>query len=314
MTDRGVINLGPWLVLAMQLPSQPGYTRVKIWRRLREAGAVSLASGAHLLPDEQRHRDIFADALRDIVAGGGQATIVSGAIVDGSEDPEALFRSARTADFENWAGDAQSLLSSELKAASVTRMRRRLDAILTIEFVSTGWRNRAEEIMQSLLDASLRHPDVSRADPGHAYRVKELHGRTWVTRRGLGIDRIASAWLIRRFIDPRPHFRFVDPERYAHQQRELRFDMAEGEFTHEGDNCSFETLLSRSGIVADQGLIEIGRIIHQLDIDDGKYDCPGAPAFLEAIGTICGLHAEDDRRLAAGSDLLDDIYGNASSK
>lgn len=296
----------------MQLPSQPAYTRVKIWRRLREAGAVSLASGAHLLPDEPRHRETFAAALREVVAGGGQATIVSGAIVNGSEDPEALFRSARTADFERWAEDANQLLTGEVKAPSMARMRRRLDAILAIEFVDTGWRDRAAEIMQSVLDASLRHPDVSRADPGHAYRVKELHGRTWVTRRGLGIDRIASAWLIRRFIDPRPHFRFVDPERYLHQQRELRFDMAEGEFTHEGGNCSFETLLSYSGIAADHGLIEIGKIIHQLDIEDGKYDCPGTPAFSDAIGRICSLHSEDEQRLAAGSALLDGMYEAAA--
>ena len=299
---------GDWLALAMQLPSQPAYARVKMWRRLRDAGAISIAGGIHLLPNEPRHRSMFDAALHDAIACGGQATILSGQVIAGSEEPLALFRSARTADYETWIADAGRLMAADVKAADVVRLRRRLDRIRSIDYFESDGFARADETMRALVEASYRHPSVARADPGSAFRVKQLHGRIWVTRRQMGIDRIASAWLIRRFIDPRPRFRFVDPDRYTHQKRELRFDMADGEFTHEGDNCSFETLLRHTDIAADHGLEEIARIIHQLDIEDGLYDHRRAADFAAAIARICSDCERDEERLDAGSEVLDDLH------
>lgn len=290
------------------MPAQPAYPRVKIWRQLREAGALSIAGGAHLLPDIPRCRATFQSAVQDSVVGGGQAVLLSGSVIDGAQDPEALFRSARTADYEQWIQDVDAMIASEVRAADVTRMKRRLDQVRASEFVETGLFKRASDQLKALVAASHRHPDVGRATPGQAFRSRELHGRVWVTRRSMGIDRIASAWLIQRFIDPRPRFRFVDPDRYVHTRRELRFDMAEGEFTHEGDNCSFETLLARANVEMDPGLSEIAMIVHQLDFDDGKFDRARAPNLAERLAILCTDKAADEDRLEQGAALFDVLH------
>jgi hypothetical protein len=298
-----------WLILSMQMPAQPAYPRVKIWRQLREAGALSIAGGAHLLPDTSQTRATFQSAVKKAIAGGGQAVLLSGSVVDGAQDLEALFRSARTADYEEWIRDVDALIVSEVRATDVTRMRRRLDQVRASEFIETGLFKRASDLLKALVASSQRHPDVGRATPGQAFRSRELHGRVWVTRRSMGIDRIASAWLIQRFIDPRPRFRFVDPDRYVHARRELRFDMADGEFTHEGGNCSFETLLARANVEMDTGLSEIAMLVHKLDIEDDKFDPPATEEFAEAIATICAESNTDEERLQSGSELLDALHG-----
>lgn len=301
-------NRRDWLILSMQMPAQPAYPRVKIWRQLREAGALSIAGGAHLLPDVPRCRATFQSAIQAAIAGGGQAVLLAGSVIDGARDPEALFRSARMADYQEWIRDARALIASQVRAADVTRMKRRLDRVRAAEFVETGLFKRASEQMKALVAASHRHPDVGRSTPGQAFRSRELHGRVWVTRRSMGIDRIASAWLIQRFIDPRPRFRFVDPDRYTHSHRELRFDMADGEFTHEGGDCSFETLLVRADVAIDAGLSEIAMIVHQLDLEDRKFDRPGAGAFADTIAAICAENEKDGDRLHKGSERLDALY------
>jgi hypothetical protein len=297
-----------WLVLATQLPAHPAYLRVKIWRRLRDAGAVSLANGVHILPDEPRHRMTLEAVIAAVIGGGGQASLLSGTLLGGSEDPSALFRAARDADYLGWIEEADRLAASDVKSVDVARMQRRLDHIRAIDHIGTGVGEDVEARMAMLIAASGRHPDVRRAEPGQPFRAVELHGRTWVTRRGVGVDRIASAWLIRRFIDPRPRFRFVDPQRYVPQRRELRFDMAEGEFTHEQDRCSFETLIHRAGMVPDQALEEIAQIIHQLDMGDGKYRHSGSVALASEMAEICAESERDEKRLEAGFASLDRLH------
>jgi hypothetical protein len=135
----------------------------------------------------------------------------------------------------------------------------------------------------------------------------DLMGRSWVTRRGIQVDRIASAWLIRRFIDPNARLRFVDPQTEAIRPGELRFDMAGGEFSHEGDRCTFETLLARSG-VRDATLARVAEIVHEIDIKDGKFGRPEARGVEQVLLGIQAAYADDLGRLERGSALLDDLY------
>ncbi len=137
--------------------------------------------------------------------------------------------------------------------------------------------------------------------------MKELHARTWVTRTGIHVDRIASAWLIRRFVDPQARFKFVDPKSYAHKQGELRFDMFDGEYTHEGELCTFEVLLQRFEL-ADAGLKPIAEVIHDVDLKDEKYARPETAGLAQVINAICMAHRQDDERLRRGSALFDDLY------
>ena len=136
-------------------------------------------------------------------------------------------------------------------------------------------------------------------------------GSTWVTRQGVFIDRIASAWLIRRFIDPDAEFKFVPPRGYKTMPGELRFDMYQGEFTHVGDRCTFETLLTRFDL-DDPALAAIGEIVHDIDCKDEKFgraEAAGVRAVIEGIA----LATQDDlERVERGSMVFDGLYGQLS--
>src|SRR5262249_7751753 len=136
--------------------------------------------------------------------------------------------------------------------------------------------------------------------------LADLQGRTWVTRQGVHVDRIACAWLIRRFIDPGARFKFVPPRGYVPEPGELRFDMFAAEFTHEGERCSFEVLLGRCGIEA-PGLREIGEIVHDIDLKDAKFGREEAAGLRMLITGICADTGDDEERLARGGQLFDDL-------
>jgi hypothetical protein len=139
-----------------------------------------------------------------------------------------------------------------------------------------------------------------------------FRGRTWATRRGVQIDRIASAWLIRRFIDPRARFRFVDPKERP-LTGELRFDMPGGDFSHEGDRCTFETLIARAGL-EDASLAEIAQIVHDIDLKDGKFARPEAPGLERLLIGLILSSPRDEARLERGSALFDQLYRSFQKK
>jgi hypothetical protein len=138
-------------------------------------------------------------------------------------------------------------------------------------------------------------------------------GATWVTRTGVHVDRIASAWLIRRFIDPRAQFKFVPAKGYLPGDGELRFDMFEAEFTHIGDRCTFEVLVERMGL-RDPALVAIGEIIHDLDLRDDKFGREETAGVRSTIDGICTIARDDDQRIAAASPMLDGLYSHFSLK
>ena len=140
-----------------------------------------------------------------------------------------------------------------------------------------------------------------------------LRDRIWVTRQGVQVDRIASAWLIRRFIDPGARFKFVPGTGYEAEPGELRFDMFEGEFTHRGDRCTFEVLLSHAGLT-DPALGAIGEIIHDIDLKDGKYGREETAGVRSLIAGITASGGGDDQRLERGMALLDDLHRSFGGK
>ncbi|MGH7673887.1 MAG: chromate resistance protein ChrB domain-containing protein [Gemmatimonadales bacterium] len=134
-------------------------------------------------------------------------------------------------------------------------------------------------------------------------------GRTWVTRQGVKVDRVASAWLIRRFIDPAARFKFVPPRGYQPEAGELRFDMYQAEFTHEGDGCTFETLLARFGL-RDAALRAIGELVHDVDCKDAKFGRPEAPGLASLVDGIARGHDDDAQRIERAAPLFDDLYAH----
>ena len=135
-----------------------------------------------------------------------------------------------------------------------------------------------------------------------------LRGRTWVTRSGVHVDRIASAWLVRRFVDPEARFRFVPAKGYVPASGELRFDMFEAEFTHEGDRCTFEVLLERAGL-DDPALRALAEIVHDIDLKDAKFARAEAEGIRTVIDAICTATGDDEERLLRGGAVFQDLHG-----
>lgn len=306
-----------WLVLIAQLPAKPAYLRVKVWRRLREIGAVPLKNAVHILPERPGTRETFDTLLREVMAGGGSG-VVSQSTFDEPGDSEVreLFQAAREADYRVLEKELRTLAQKRQRKNSkkpdlelkLDKARRRLAQIVALDFF--GARGRAP--IDALL-TQLEHSHIARTDPPGVFDPSDLHGRQWVTRQNIYCDRIACAWLIRRFVDPDAKFRFVADRPYRPRKGDLRFDMPDAEFTHQGDKCSFEVLLDAIGR-DDAALQAIAEIIHDLDIEDGKFGRPETSGIGLAIAGISATKSADLDRIAAGSDLLDGVYSRLRAK
>jgi len=146
-----------------------------------------------------------------------------------------------------------------------------------------------------------------------AAALNELKDKTWVTRKGIYVDRMASAWFVRRFIDPAARFKFVPAKGYKPLPGELRFDMFEAEFTHEGDRCTLEILIERTGI-SDPALRRIAEIVHDIDLKDSKFGRQETPGIEQVVAGIAMAHKDDENRLARGSAVFDDLYEYSKRK
>jgi hypothetical protein len=310
-----------WLLLIHQLPAKPAYLRVKVWRRLQGIGAVAVKNAVHALPATPEAQEDFAWLLREIAQGGGEAIVCEARLVEGLTDQEvrALFDRARDEDYQELAKDVRVVAATlggdpppERRAeakAQLARLRARLAQVAAIDFFGADGREAAEGLLLGL-DGRLREEEAPAKPSAAAGRdLGELRGRTWVTRTGVHVDRIASAWLIRRFVDPEPRFRFVPAKGYAPEPGELRFDMLEAEFTHEGDRCTFEVLLRHLGL-GEPALRAIAEIVHDIDLKDGKFARPEAEGIRTLIAGICAATGDDEERLARGGAVFEDLHSH----
>jgi hypothetical protein len=310
-----------WLLLIHQIPAKPAYLRVKIWRRLQGIGAIAVKNAVHALPMNEETQEDFEWLIREIVEGGGEAFVCEARLIDGLSDEEvrALFDRARDADYKEVVEAARTLAkqlrpkaTSEAIAdlrAQVARLRKRLAEIAAIDFFGAIGREAAESSLRDL-EARLSEDDAVRNKAtvdSDASAVGALRNRTWVTRQGVYVDRIASAWLIRRFIDPDARFKFVSGKGYRPADGELRFDMYEAEFTHEGDKCTFEVLLER-GALKDPALRAIGEIIHDIDLKDDKFGRTEVAGIRTLIEGISVATKDDSERIARGTEVFNNLY------
>jgi hypothetical protein len=314
-----------WLLLIHQLPPQPAYFRVKIWRRLQAMGAVAVKGAVYALPLDDQTQEDFRWLVQEIAAGGGEAALCEARFIDGLSDQQvrALFDAARDADYDALAKEAGAL-ADELAAQpeklaesqrQLTRLRRQLTQIVNIDFFGANGRQAAEAALAALEARLAQSESDGRAEESMIDEagLRGLHGRTWVTREGVHVDRIASAWLIRRFIDPDASFKFVPSKGYVPQSGELRFDMFQAEFTHEGDRCTFEVLCERARL-EDPAVRIIGEIVHDIDLKDAKFGREETAGIAGLIGGIVLAHQGDEQRLARGAALFDDLYRHFRSK
>jgi len=314
---------GKWLLLIHQIPPKPGYFRVKIWRRLHGLGAVAIKNSVYVLPRNDETFEDFQWVLREIVEGGGEASICSAGFIQGLTDHqvEALFQAARDADYAEISEDARGVLGavpanpstadeedrSDLETA-LSRLRKRFSTVVALDFFRAPGRVAADTILEQI-ESRLCQMKQNEAAQSVAREpdMADLVGKTWVTRKSVYVDRIACAWLIRRFIDPGAQFRFVSSKGYRHKTGEVRFDMYEGEFTHEGSSCTFEALVAKL-FAGDQALVQIGQIIHDLDFKEAKFNKPETPGIGALIDGLASAHRSDEVRLQRGSAIFDDLY------
>jgi hypothetical protein len=231
-------------------------------------------------------------------------------------DVERLFNQARDEDYGELAEDVRSAAkklparaNDKARAALIPeldRLKRRLAELSEVDFFSSSGRESTYALLAALEGKVHPHADERVVAQEHL-SLDEYRGRTWVTRRGLFVDRIASAWLIRRFIDPEPTFKWVNGKTYRKVDGELRFDMFEAEFTHVGDRCTFEVLMDRMGL-ADRALGPIAEIVHDIDIKDGKYGREQAAGVESLLAGIASTSKDDDERLERGSTVFEGLY------
>lgn len=313
LCNVGYVSEPRWLLLGHQLPARSSNARVKTWRRLQQMGAVPARNAVYVLPNTAQGREEFEWIRSEIVALGGDATVFAADAISqgGTDDLVAMFRRAREHDYRALKTELDRLLpkgrsrrqpaaSPRGKAArSLRALRDRFRAIERIDFCDAPARHEAAAALAALEQAVQRR----QPHPGDARGLESLagfRGRRWVTRPRPGVDRMASAWLIRRFIDPDASFAFADHPAGG----DVPFDMYSGEFSHRGGLCTFEVLAGRFRL-RQTAVATIGQIVHDLDLNDAMYDPPEAAAIGRMVDGLRAIHPDDAALLEQGITMFD---------
>ena len=318
---------GRWLLLIHQIPPKPSYLRVKIWRRLQRLGAVAIKNSVYALPKSDQTREDFQWILREVIEGGGDGTLCEARLVDGITDDqvEELFQAVRSADYGQIADDARRLTGTlrakgKLKQErqpqveiEIARLKKRLDEVVAIDFFGAPGREAATGLVSGIEERVRGSKTSPSSSETRSKIIEALQGKTWITRKGIHVDRMVTAWFVRRFIDPNAKFKFVPAKGYSPLANEVRFDMFEAEFTHEGDRCSMEVLLARTGL-RDAGLVAIAEIVHDIDLKDSKFQREETSGIARLIDGIAMSHKDDDVRLGRAAAIFDDLYENFRRK
>ncbi len=308
-----------WLLLIVSLPTSSATARMRIWRAIKALGCAALRDGAYLLPAHVEPAVQLRPLADEALQEGGQAWVLRVQAVDAAEDAayRALFD--RTPDYTAWLttlSESRKTLR-DLSAAERSRVHRRhartYEALRKIDFFPSEAAVRADAQWRDFAAAveAVQSPGEPRAAAGGIPRrdAAQYQGRLWATRRHLWVDRVASAWLIQRFIDP--HARFLWLEHPADCPADaLGFDFDAAAFTHVGERVSFEVLLASFGLDDDPGLARLGAMVHALDV--GGSTTPEAGGFEAILAGARKRLADDDALLAEIGTVLDSLYAHFS--
>jgi hypothetical protein len=320
MIDRITPAGREWLCLLFFLPTRYGPARVRAWRRLQRLGAVLLNNAAYTLPASAEAREDFEWVRQEIVSAGGEATVLVARSPDAAAEDAILaaFRAARRRDFEQLAADASKLIRLASRRTTkpptrqltqgIRRIRERFAEKAAIDFIDTPERDNVTALLGKLDELTGRNRTMHAARTTAANPV-DYQDRVWITRPRPGVDRMSSAWLIRRFIDPRARFAFGP---LASAPSAIPFDTFEADFGHHGSLCTFETLCQRFGLT-DPAVLHIGRIVHDLDLKEATYAEPEAQTIGRLVEGLRRAQADDDALLRTGLELFEALYQSLSS-
>ena len=323
-----------WILLIHQLPPKPTNLRVRIWRKLQKLGAVAIKNSVYVLPaTDQAHED-FQWLKQEIESAGGEAAVFRAGSVEGATDDEiiAAFRKARdeefaviSAEFDGLTGAIREqsrgkhLSAGRLTAheTEIDKLHAELERIAANDFFSAGGRaasfssyERCQKAIRAAQGPTGKTA-LSQAKGG-TLDVAKYQGHRWVTRHNLHIDRLASAWLIKQFIDKRPRFYFVAEGETV--EGAIPFDMFGAEFTHHGEDCTFETMLKQFGLTESKGLREIAEIVHDIDLKDDKFHRLEAAGLNAIIDGLSKVLRGDRKLLQQTSVVFDGLYSLMSKE
>ena len=304
-----------WLLLVISLPTSSATGRMRIWRALKALGCVALRDGAYLLPSGPRRVEALRELGDECVREGGSAWLMT--VVPDSPDDDVAYRQLfdRSAQFAelrtSWSNESRGLRS--LSMTELARVKRRMqkdfDALRAIDFFPCEASTEAEAAWAdfSTRVEALLSPDEPRGSDERISRLDaaDYQGRVWATRRHLWVDRVASAWLIQRFIDRKPRFVWLDKPADC-PRKALGFDFDGASFTHVGDRVTFEVLLASFGLEEDPALARLATLVHALDV--GGEPVPEAAGFEAVLTGARERVADDDALLAEMSMVLDSLY------
>lgn len=317
-----------WILLIHQLPPKPTNLRVRIWRKLQKIGAVAIKNSVYVLPSTEETHEHFQWLKQEIESAGGEASVFRAGSVEGTTDEEiiAVFRKARDEEFAAIAAEfdgltgaireqsrGKHLSAGRLSAheAEIDKLHAELERIAANDFFNAPLRAAAFNAYERCHKAirAVQGPTGRAAPPqkkGGTLDVAKYQGQRWVTRRNLHIDRLSSAWLIKQFIDKRPRFYFVADGETV--EGAIPFDMFGAEFTHHGEDCTFETMLKQFRLTESKGLRELAEIIHDIDLKDDKFHRLEAPGLNSVVDGLSKLLRDDRKLLQQTSVVFDGLY------
>jgi hypothetical protein len=306
-----------WLLLVVSLPTSSATARMRVWRGLKAQGCVALRDGAHLLPGRPGHEQALQELGDECLREGGSAWLMS--VQPRSVEDDAAYRQLfdRSGDYAElrkaWKEANRSLAS--MGAPELARLQRKaqreFEAVRAIDFFPADASAEAEAAWTDFNKriGTLLSPDEPHETEGRIPRLEasDYRGRVWATRRRLWVDRVASAWLIRRFIDRDARFQWLARPSDC-PRRALGFDFDGATFTHVGDRVTFETLLASFGLEPDPALVRLGGMVHALDV--GGDPVPEAKGFEAVMAGARERVSDDDALLAEMSTVLDSLYAH----
>lgn len=310
--------LPQWLLLLPQIPPQPSSLRVRVWRRLQQLGAVAVKNAAYALPNTETALEDFQWLAQEIVdAGGGVILLQANGLGDADEEIRELFRVERSGDYLKLGEEADRLAAAYREekdlppdllgngVLAIRLLRERHSQIRHLDFFESpaaAAATSAIDVAEMALNARLGRSSEIPA----AVEASASCGKAWVTRRGMYVDRLACAWLIRRFVDGEARFITVDPED-AWPDEAIPFDLKGVEFGHHGQQCSMETMAHRFA-PDDCALRCVAEVVHDLDFKDEGFGRPETAGLKRLLDGLCAGTSDDQERIRTALPLFEALY------
>jgi hypothetical protein len=293
-----------WLLLTFTLPVKRASQRVEVWRNLQRYGSVPLGNSGYLLPNSPINQERFEWLAQAIRKYAGEASVVRVQSIDNLSTSQlvARFTEVRSRDYQELIRELHktpSVAPHKRASGRMSRLRARFREIVEIDFFSSPLRKRVEDLL-----ANANAPPAA-GERGAKVRPKDYVGKLWVTRPRPGIDRSASAWLIRKLIDKKARFTFAQEAEVS--PHAVPFDMFQGGFGHRGEDCTFETLRKEFHI-RDARVTAIGEMVHDADLNDGKFGRKEAFGVEEVLKGLARKGMTDKELLERGIDMIEGLY------